>query len=69
MFNNTKDVLTNSDFERFINSEKQILSTKDSLKFGNAVNSVHYFSVLPYGLNNKAVHKKLLPSATVNGKN
>ncbi|MGJ8743198.1 DUF6503 family protein [Polaribacter sp.] len=68
-FNNTKDVLTNSDFERFINSEKQILSTKDSLKFANAVNSVHYFSVLPYGLNNKAVHKKLLPSATVNGKN
>ena len=29
------------------------------VKFSESVNSVHYFSVLPYGLNDRAVQKKL----------
>ena len=33
----------------------------------NSVNSVHYFSVLPFGLNDKAVSKKLLSDITIKG--
>jgi hypothetical protein len=39
-----------------------------AFKYSNSINSVHYFSVLPFGLNDKAVHKKLLPSLTIKGK-
>ena len=62
-----KDVLTNSGFKRLINEIEAELSKKDKKRFGNSVNSVHYFSVLPLGLNDKAVHKKVLPSVMING--
>ena len=67
-FDSIIDGLTNDGFERFINLKKQTLSDADSTKYANSVNSVHYFSVLPFGLNDKAVHKKLLPSSTIKGK-
>ncbi len=62
-----KDILKNEGFTRLIN-DKEVF-TPDSLasKYSNSVNSVHYFSVLPFGLNDKAVKKKLLKSASVNG--
>ena len=64
----TLDQLTNSDFRRFINSEE--VDVADSLISGLAsgVNSVHYFSVLPYGLDSKAVKAKKVGEATVKGK-
>jgi hypothetical protein len=37
-------------------------------RYTNSLNSVHYFSVLPYGLNDNAVHEKRLPSSTIKGK-
>ena len=64
---NYKDVLTNNGFKRFVNGKEIELSEKDQKRFGNSVNSVHYFSVLPLGLNDKAVHKKVLPSVMING--
>jgi len=67
-FDSIIDGLTNNGFERFINLEKQKLSDVDASKYSNSVNSVHYFSVLPFGLNDKAVHKKQLPSSTIKGK-
>ena len=67
-FDSIIDGLTNDGFERFINLEKQTLSEADAAKYSNSVNSVHYFSVLPFGLNDKAVHKKLLPLSTIKGK-
>ena len=67
-FDSIIDGLTNDGFERFINLEKQTLSDADIAKYSNSVNSVHYFSVLPFGLNDKAVHKKQLPSSTVKRK-
>ena len=36
-------------------------------KFSESVNSVHYFSILPYGLNDKAVQKKLLGESKIKG--
>lgn len=61
------DVLSNNGFKRIINGKEIELSEKDQKRFGNSVNSVHYFSVLPLGLNDKAVHKKVLPSVMING--
>lgn len=61
------DVLTNDGYTR---KENDILVTvPDSMKvrYSNSINSVHYFSVLPYGLNDKAVKKRLLNSSNVKG--
>lgn len=61
------DVLSNNDFERFINDEK--IHVPDSMKtrYSGSVNSVHYFSVLPYGLNDAAVKKKKLEDVSIKG--
>ena len=64
---NYKDVLSNNGFQRFINNTEIELSEKDKNRFSNSVNSVHYFSVLPLGLNDKAVHKKVLQSVMIKG--
>lgn len=63
-----KDELSNSGFKRFINDELQNLPDSIADNYGNSVNSVHYFSVLPYGLNDPAVYKDHLGSATINEK-
>lgn len=63
-----KDVLFNDGFKRFINDSLVSLSEKDQNRYGNSVNSVHYFSVLPLGLNDQAVYKELLESVTIKGK-
>ncbi|SEB43026.1 hypothetical protein SAMN04489761_0665 [Tenacibaculum sp. MAR_2009_124] len=63
----TKDVLSNKGFRRFINGEEVELTEKRVNQLSNSVNSVHYFSVLPYGLNDKAVIKKLLGSTSIKG--
>lgn len=59
------DMLSNKGFQRNVNGK--FISIPDSLKtiYANAVNSVHYFAVLPYGLNDKAVQKELLPAVTI----
>ena len=53
-------------FERFINDS--LVSLPDSLKtrYANSVNSVHYFSKLPFGLNDKAVNKEYLGEEIIN---
>lgn len=61
------DILTNGNFTRIINKKKIELSDSVANLYANSVNSVHYFSVLPFGLNDKAVRKKSLPSVTING--
>lgn len=62
-----RDVLNNSGFERF--QEGKTVSVVDSMvaKYSASVNSVHYFSVLPYGLDGKAVHKTYLDSIEISG--
>jgi len=59
------DILTNQKFERFINAKPIKLEDSTASKFSASVNSVHYFSVLPYGLNDQAVIKKLLASRSI----
>ncbi|MDT0554557.1 DUF6503 family protein [Patiriisocius hiemis] len=63
-----KDVITNEGYRRYINDS--VIKVVDSMatKYANSVNSVHYFSQLPYGLNAPAVKKELLGEATIKGK-
>jgi hypothetical protein len=64
-----KDELSNNGFERIAN--KKIVTVPDSMatKYSASVNSVHYFSVLPYGLNDAAVIKNRIDDVTINDKN
>lgn len=60
------DVLNNDGFQRQKNN--RIISIADSMatKYSASVNSVHYFSVLPYGLNDKAVNKERIEDVVIN---
>lgn len=62
------DVLHNEGFERTIEDEAQILSDKEEKAFSNALNSVIYFALLPYGLNDAAVIKKYVGESLIRGK-
>ncbi|MCB0400287.1 MAG: deoxyribose-phosphate aldolase [Winogradskyella sp.] len=62
------DLLTNSNFDRFINNSRVIIEDSLKSKFTASVNSVHYFSVLPYGLNAEAVNKTSLGEEQIKGK-
>ena len=61
------DVLTNSSFKRMVNDSLVNLSDEDQQKYRSSVNSVHYFSVLPYGLTDNAVNHKYLDSTEIAG--
>lgn len=63
----THDFLSNDGFKRQINDNPVQVVDSMGLKYSNSVNSVHYFSVLPYGLNDPAVHKKRLDDVVING--
>ncbi len=39
-----------------------------AIKYSSSVNSVHYFSVLPYGLNAAAVNKEYLKKVEIKGR-
>jgi len=61
-----KDVVSNMGFERFVNRKKENLPDSLSTKYGNSVNSVHYFVQLPFGLNDPAVKKTYLDTVNIN---
>lgn len=63
-----KDVRTNKDFKRYVNDSLVVLSDSLANVYANAVNSVHYFAYLPYGLNDEAVIKRYLGTVTLKGK-
>lgn len=67
--NTIRDVLNNDGFERYINDTVSS-TTPDSMKvkYSNSVNSVLYFALLPYGLNDPAVRKEKLPESTISNK-
>lgn len=63
-----KDVLDNNGFTRFIDNTVFEVSEEKARAYSNSVNSVHYFSVLPYGLNDQAVNKTYLGKNRIKGK-
>lgn len=62
-----RDQLSNSGFKRFINEIVQIIPDSMVAKYSNSVNSVHYFSVLPYGLDDSAVNAQYLGLIKIKG--
>ncbi len=64
---NVHDILTNENFTRKINQKEVALSEEDQKKYSNSVNSVIYFALLPFFLNDPAVNKELLAESAVKG--
>lgn len=62
------DIVNNQGFKRYINNDQIQLADSIASKHSASVNSVHYFSILPYGLHNKAVNKTYLGQEQVKGK-
>jgi hypothetical protein len=67
-FDSITDILSNTGFKRFVNQIEIKVADSMVSRYTNSVNSVHYFSALPFGLNDTAVFKKRLPSSTIKGK-
>jgi len=61
------DILNNDGFKRYLNDEEVNLSAEWSRRYTNSVNSVAYFALLPFGLNDPAVNKSLLGEEEING--
>tara|TARA_R110000868_G_scaffold194178_3_gene439515 strand:+ start:13042 stop:13794 length:753 start_codon:yes stop_codon:yes gene_type:complete len=64
-----KDVLNNKGFQRLINNNVYEVTDDKERAYSSSVNSVHYFSVLPYGLNNAAVNKAYLEKVEIKAGN
>ncbi|MFQ5641441.1 MAG: DUF6503 family protein [bacterium] len=61
------DVLNNQGFCRKINGEQARLSEREKTRFSSSVNSVVYFALLPYSLNDQAVQKRYLGTSAIKG--
>lgn len=61
------DVLSNSGFKRTVDDTEVELPEERKQAFSNSVNSVVYFALLPYFLNDPAVQKSYLGEAKVKG--
>lgn len=60
-----KDVITNSNFNRYINTKQQTLTKEDADKYGESLNSVIYFATLPYKLQDASVNKKFIEETII----
>jgi len=63
-----KDVLNNDGFQRFVNDTLTKIPDTMAVKYTSSVNSVHYFALLPYGLNDAAVNKSSLGEVSIKDK-
>lgn len=54
------DFVTNDGFKREINGTVVMVPDSMAVKYTSSTNSVNYFALLPYGLNDAAVHKTYL---------
>lgn len=66
--NAIKDVLNNTSFTRYTNNAKTDLTDERTNAYSNSINSVIYFALLPYGLNDKAVRKELMGEVKIKNK-
>lgn len=62
------DTLNNRGFSRHRNDSLQTLTDERTNAFSNSVNSVIYFALLPFGLNDAAVIKQFVKEEEVKGK-
>lgn len=59
------DVLSNSSFKRTVNDAEVEISEEKQQAYSASINSVVYFALLPYFLNDAAVQKEYLGEATI----
>jgi hypothetical protein len=64
---NIHDVLSNSGFKRTVDDVEVVLPEERQQAFSASVNSVIYFALLPYFLNDAAVQKEYLSEAKIKG--
>jgi hypothetical protein len=62
------DFLSNSEYKRLVGQDYVKVADSMVKKYTASVNSVHYFSVLPYGLNDEAVNKTVLEEENIKSK-
>lgn len=67
MGRHVEDVLTNQGLVRFMDGSPTALPAKDSAAYSNSVNSVIYFVLLPYFLNDPAAQKSYLGKSVIKG--
>jgi len=60
------DFVTNEGYKREINGEVAMVHDTMAAKYTSSTNSVNYFAMLPYGLNDAAVNKKYLGETSIN---
>ncbi|MBW3544125.1 MAG: hypothetical protein KY428_00770 [Bacteroidetes bacterium] len=63
-----QDFLSNEGFYRLVDGDTARLSQERIKAFSNSINSVIYFALLPYGLNDAAVNKTYLGQTKLAGK-
>ena len=63
--NTIHDFLSNDGFNREINNTLVEVADSMKIKYTSSINSVVYFALLPYGLNDDAVKKKFLGETTI----
>lgn len=63
-----RDQVTNEGFQREMNGTVIEVTDSMSFKYTNSINSVIYFALLPYNLNDAAVIKSHLGTETIKGK-
>lgn len=63
-----RDQVTNDGFQREINGTVTEVADSMAFKYTNSINSVIYFALLPYNLNDAAVIKSHLGTETLKGK-
>lgn len=59
------DILNNKGFQRQVNGQPVPLTDEKKQAYTNSVNSVIYFALLPFGLNDPAVRKNYLGKVTI----
>ena len=62
-----KDVLDNDGFRRFRNGALVDIPEERKQAFSRSVNSVIYFALLPFGLNDNPVNKEMVEETTIRG--
>jgi hypothetical protein len=62
------DVVFNDGFKRFVNDTLTTVPDSMAVKYTSSVNSVLYFALLPYGLNDASVKKKFLGETNLENK-
>ncbi|GAB4404352.1 MAG: hypothetical protein OHK0053_29840 [Microscillaceae bacterium] len=62
-----RDVLHNEGFSRFVNEKRVEVPDEKAQAYSNSINSVAYFTLLPFNLQDEAVQSRLLGIDTIQG--